>query len=244
MSKKYKAINLDCKGTKRSGNVKFNGTLQHWLIQLDYVTRHPLNGEIEFAVPYSSGNNRSYADIVNMGNGNMFEIKPDNLSGELNGDFEVTNYVNKANQYCKSTLPTGVAWNKGTVYEERNIPMGFYNKFISVRLMKPGVLGYEVKSNETPVSPPIVVPSSVIDKFKHLINRLKGNLNSADRIIAEYLQQNPDLATYIKTAAIGAGIAIIVGTIIEDILTMGTGIADDWACFTLAYRIIRYAIAL
>ncbi len=38
--------------------------------------------------------------------------------------------------------------------------------------------------------------------------------------------------------------AIIVGTILEDIITAGAGIADDWACFTLAYRIIRFAIKL
>jgi len=40
--------------------------------------------------------------------------------------------------------------------------------------------------------------------------------------------RNPDLVTYIKGAAIGAGVAIIVSTIIEDFLTLGAGIADDW----------------
>ena len=33
--------NLDCQGTKRTGNVFFQGTKEHWLIQLDYVSKIP-----------------------------------------------------------------------------------------------------------------------------------------------------------------------------------------------------------
>jgi hypothetical protein len=39
-------------------------------------------------------------------------------------------------------------------------------------------------------------------------------------------------------------VAIIVGTILEDILTLGAGIADDIASFALAYKIIRFALIL
>jgi hypothetical protein len=46
--------------------------------------------------------------------------------------------------------------------------------------------------------------------------------------IAEYLKDNPDLVTYLKGAAIGAAVAIVVGTIVEDFLTAGAGILDDW----------------
>lgn len=60
----------------------------------------------------------------------------------------------------------------------------------------------------------------------------------------EFLQQNHELVNYIKSAAIGAGIALIVSTILEDVITAGAGIADDWVCFVLSYRIIRYAIRL
>lgn len=238
--------NLDCKGTKRTGNYFFYGTTQHWIIQLDYVSREALFGEAEFKIPYASGNNpnqRGYADLVNLGNGNIFEIKPNNDAGLTSGANEVTNYVNKANQHCTSTLPTGVIWNKGTTYSTRYLPFGT-NKGLKVELKAPGVITYEEYNLPTPVPDPIVVPTSVVEKFKHLIDRLKGNLGNADKIIAEYMQQNPDLVNYIKTAAIGAGIAIIVGTIIEDVLTAGAGIADDWACFVTAYRIIRFAIKL
>ena len=58
------------------------------------------------------------------------------------------------------------------------------------------------------------------------------------------MQQNPDLVNYIKSAAVGAGVAVVVGTILEDFLTLGGGIADDLPCFILAYRIVRFAWAL
>ena len=65
-------------------------------------------------------------------------------------------------------------------------------------------------------------------------------------MVAEYCQDpnNSDLVAYIKGAAVGAGIAIVVGTILEDVITAGAGIADDWACFVIAYRIIRFAVRL
>jgi hypothetical protein len=49
---------------------------------------------------------------------------------------------------------------------------------------------------------------------------------------------------YLKAAAYGAATAIVVGTIVEDFLTVGVGIADDWASFTLAYRLVRVARSL
>ncbi len=82
------------------------------------------------------------------------------------------------------------------------------------------------------------------EKFKKLFDRLRQNFSNADRIIAEYFNdpQNADVLNYIKAAALGAGVAIVVGTILEDVVTAGAGIADDWACFVLAWRIIRFAL--
>jgi hypothetical protein len=105
------------------------------------------------------------------------------------------------------------------------------------------VYKYERNLNPSP-PPPVIIPLTTVQKFKHLIERLKQNFQQADKIIAEYLRDNGDLVTYIKTAAIGAGVAIVVGTILEDIITAGAGIADDWACFVLSYRIIRFALTL
>jgi hypothetical protein len=56
------------------------------------------------------------------------------------------------------------------------------------------------------------------------------------------LLQKPEykeLLIYIKTAEVGAAVAIIVGTIVEDFLTAGVGVADDVQSVLLAYKLIR-----
>lgn len=56
-----------------------------------------------------------------------------------------------------------------------------------------------------------------------------------------FLNQNPDIKQYLQVVAVGAAATIVIGTIIEDVITTGAGIADDFASFALAYRIIRLA---
>lgn len=59
--------------------------------------------------------------------------------------------------------------------------------------------------------------------------------------MAQYLRESRDLVNFTKGAAFTAVVAIIVGTIIEDFLNLGAGIADDWASFWMAYKIVRFA---
>jgi hypothetical protein len=151
-----------------------------------------------------------------------------------------------ANVSCTSTLPAGVAWNQGSAYSTKLLPTNVYGRYLKAEWTAPGVIGYTYVSTFNPVPAPVVVPSSIIDKFGYLMRRLRGNFSNADNIMSEFLRDtaNADLVNYIKTAAIGAGVAIVVGTILEDIITAGAGIADDWTCFVLAYRIIRFGIKL
>jgi hypothetical protein len=239
--------NNNCKGTKRTGNVNFQGTVEHWLIQLDYVSKNPLNGEIEYSIPNASlanPANRGFADMVDTHYGTMFEIKPNNPAGLANGTIEVQNYVNKANSNCNPPTQIGTNWSKGTSYNATFLPTSTPNRYLKAEYIGPGVVGYGYVTTTNPIPSPVLVPQSVIDKLKHLIDRLKNNVTDANKIIAEYLHQHPELITYIKSAAIGAGVAIIIGTIIEDVLTMGAGILDDVASFALAYKIIRFAVIL
>ena len=76
-----------------------------------------------------------------------------------------------------------------------------------------------------PIPSPILVPQTAVDKLKQLIDRLRGNASNTNRIIAEFMDQNPDLVTYIKSAALTIGVGVIVATIIEDVITLGAGIA-------------------
>lgn len=237
--------NLDCKGTKRGGNIRFPGTMEHWLLQADYVSSNPTYGEIEFSIPGSSAaGNKGYADVVNTLNGNIFEIKPNNDAGILNGVTEVDRYVDKANLHCLSALPMGVAFNKTGTYSERNLPTKTPNTYLNAKLVAPGVIGYSYITTTNPIPIPVVAPNSMLDKFRELFERLRDNMSQFDQIISEYLRQHPELKTYIKNTAYGVAIAIVVATIVEDFATVGGGISDDWACFMLARRIVLFARAL
>jgi len=238
--------NLDCEGTNRTGNILFQGTMEHLLIQAVYASSNPTYGRVEFAIPGSSAaGNRGYADMVNIYNGNIFEIKPNNLNGIENGTIEVNRYVTKANEHCTSVLPFGTSFNKSGAFPEINLPTNTPNKYLNAKLIAPGVVGYSYLTTTSPPIPaPIVAPSSIFDKFKELFRRLKDNVGAFDQIIAEYLLQHPELKVYIKTLAWGAAIAIVVGTLGEDFFTGGAGISDDWASFLLAKRIVDFARAL
>jgi hypothetical protein len=243
--------NSDCQGTLRTGNINFNGTKEHWLIQLDYIAKHPIDGEREYAIPNSSlSGNRGYADLVNMASREIFEIKPDNTQGKIDGEVEVDRYVRKANEFCRSTLgplPPTAPWLKGNNYTKTILPSTSPTQYLVADKIAPGVIGYKYESKVNNPSPlPVVIPTTVLDKLKNLVERLKNNLAEADRIMSEYMADpaNSGVVAYIKGAAFGAAVAIVVGTIIEDFVTLGAGILDDWASFTLAYRIVRFVWAL
>ncbi len=237
--------NLDCKGTKRGGNINFQGTKEHWIIQLDYLSKNTFYGEIEYAIPQSSAlGNRGYCDIANLYSNELFEIKPDNPngSGMTNGITEVNRYCLKANLFCPSnagSIPP--VWHPGTDYPLNYLPSANPNMQLQVRLMAGGVIGYkEIPTHSAPPSP-VIIPVTILDKVARLVERLRNNIADADRIITEYLRQNPGLVTYLKTGAVAAAVAIIVGTIAQDFFSGGAGILDDLVCFKLAYKIVRFA---
>lgn len=236
--------NKDCDGTKRSGNMRRYGTIEHWIIELDYVSRNPVYGDMEYAIPQSSAiGNRGYADIVNKQTNEIFEIKPNNAEGLRLGSIEVDRYVQKAIANCP-TAPGSFppAWHAGTDYVIRYLPCTDPNKFLVAEKIANGVVGYKyVEKYSTPNPAPIAIPSSILDKVKELVGRLRNNVTDFDRIIAQYMKEHPELAAFIKGAAVGAAVSIVVGTIVEDFSTIGAGILDDFTSFQLAYRIVRFA---
>lgn len=234
------ALNMNCQGTNRTGNIQWPGTVEHWLIMVDYINRNP-NGQVEYQIPGSSANgNTGYADIANSATAEIFEIKPNNPSGLAAGQTEVARYVTQANIHCAASSTAG-PWKEGNNYVTRLLPDAYNPLYwIEASLIAPGVVGYKrVPRATNPLPAPL--PVSVTDKLKALVRKLNDKPNEWKNVIAEYLRQNPDLVTYIKGAAYTAAVGIIVGTIIEDIVTLGGGIADDWICFLTAYRIVRFA---
>jgi hypothetical protein len=213
---------------------------------VDYIVGNPLEGHVEYRVPGSSGTgsgNAGYADIANTFTAEMFEIKPNNPTAVAAGSSEVELYVDKANLNCPPTASLSPAWRKGFNYSTRYLQGKDPLTYLQAILVEPGVIGYKyVAKNSLPSPAPVVISQDVLDKIGRLVTRLKGHLDKADGIIATFIRENPGFAAQIQAAGIGVGIGIIIGTIIEDFTTLGTGIADDWASFVLAYRIIRFCL--
>ncbi|ANI88256.1 hypothetical protein A9P82_02420 [Arachidicoccus ginsenosidimutans] len=246
--------NYTCKGGPNMwGNIFLTGIGQgiiaHSIIELHYLTLHP-NAEREYWIPESSSNNpNNYgrADIANPYTGEIFEIKPgENQTEMTKGINEANTYVTKANQYCLSSLHGVSTWALGTTFTTVTLPYSPTQDVVA-ELYKPGLIGYKLVSKNTNTLP-ITVPQSVAERFKKLVERLSHleniiSPNNYERIISEFLRDpnNQDMVNYIKTAAVGVGVGIVVGTLIEDFLSDGMGFYDDIACFKVAYKIVRAA---
>jgi hypothetical protein len=232
-------LGKDCQGTNRTGNAAWRGTIEHWVIQVDFIMRNLGTGEVEYQIP--TGNGKSYADMVNTFSREIFEIKPDNAIGLSQGQAEITNYVANANLYCaaSSTIP----WKPGNNYDFRRIPNPKEpTQYLEVFLASPGVILYR-NVPRINVPPPLVVPVTIFDKINSLIERLK-RYPDYQTVISQFCNENPDVVTFIKGATVTVGVAIMVATILEDIISGGAGIADDWVSFKLAKVIIDYAMKL
>lgn len=104
--------------------------------------------------------------------------------------------------------------------------------------------GVIVYRHETRPPRPVAVTQSTLDKLKELMKQLAEHPADYDIILPVFCQNNPDVVTYIKNAALGVAFVLVVGTLVEDILTGGSGIADDWASFIAAQKLVRFAMAL
>jgi hypothetical protein len=231
-------LNLDCYGTRRTGNVEFTGTYEHWIIQLDYIASF-MGGVREYSIPYAgpSGNRRGYVDLANIMTKEMFEIKPDNTQGRLAGANEVSHYVTLANTHC----PTVPPWRKGTYYPSRSLKAG--KRSLSSKLEGDGVIVYSWNDDGTRSLP---VPSLEVENaLKKLLRDFKKwKQEDYNLALLAFLEVNPQLLTYLKVAIIGTAIGIVVGTLIEDFVSGGFGTFDDPIHFALAYRLVQTALKL
>lgn len=231
-----------CHGTDRMGNKRFSGTIEHWLIQYDYLMSNP-NSFREYFIPQSGANGGpGYADLVNKSTYEIFEIKPDNPDGRKYGIEEVKRYVDNANVHCSPTLEgSSKKWTQGIQYTSRTLPYPLdITKQLNIFRGEPGVIVYNIGQNNT-IPQQILIPKEVLDKITSLLKELKKDMENLEEKILVYLQEYPEIVKYIKAAAVGAAVTIVVGTIVEDIITLGAGVADDWASFLIAYKLVRIA---
>lgn len=228
-----------CKGTMRIGSVKFQGTLEHWIIQYDYINQN-LGSYREYMIPGAGSTpyHPGFADLVNESTMEIFEIKPDNIAGYNAGLNEVNHYINKANIVCnKGTFRLGFNYTRRLFSNPRDP-----SSLLESRLFQNGVIVYKsIPKNSEPSF--VALPESMVNRIRSFIRSLAQNSSDIDKKIIEFLKrpENHDILRIAKGGLYGISIGIIVATITEDFLTWGAGIWNDWQSFVLAAKIIQLA---
>jgi len=226
------------------------GKLAHQIIEWDYyLTRSVLGNKVylERSIPRSSAKgNTGFADIVNETTGEIFEIK--HISGVDSGNVQVNRYVKFSNVHC----PITPAWKRGTqynVYANRRVfPWPFDpTKLLAAQLndkYPTGVISYYFINKSGYQSQPVPLPVGVKEKVEEFVQKMRlQNLSPSllEQETRRFLQENPNVVFYLQ-AALGVTAAVIcVATVLEDIATLGAGLADDPASFALAYELVRIA---
>ena len=233
-----------CHATLRvgnSGSTRVGKTVESWIVQLDYLMFHA-NAAGEYAIPKAGKNGGyGYVDLVDLTTLEIFEVKHGTEDEIKKGIEQVNKYVALANIECPRLAPLLGTWILGTNYVPRVLPNPRDpKKVLTTELRQPGLIVYRESGTTTQPSP-VVVPKRTWERIRKFMERLGHNPSDIDLECAKFLRENPDIAVAFKSAATTIGISIAVATVVEDILTLGAGIADDWACFMVSYRLIKIA---
>ncbi|NBF39487.1 MAG: DUF4157 domain-containing protein [Spirochaetes bacterium] len=231
------------------------GNVAHRIIQEEfeivYGISHP-----EFPI----GDSRPDLLYVSGNTVQIGEIKPANVDGYANGEMEMETYLRIAREAMpdanvepldrplpiESLFPnpnaTGCPVQMLYVNPPVNGVYGYYcEPSFSEMLARPGCKcrGRRTRTQEAPET----VPSyeMALEEIRQFIeNALESGVSTAEeaeRAARRFLRDNPWVEDYL----IGAAVLIVVGTILEDIATMGVGLLDDPASFTIAAALVRVA---
>jgi len=237
-----------CYGTGRYGWAYFQGTVEHVLIQNAYLAINN-NARREFSIPGGAASGyRGFADIADPVTGEIYEIKPDNDNGKESGRNEVNHYVSQAQVNCQRPAGSPV-WRKGTSFTPLWLPNPRNpTKAIYVRLSEDGVIVYDNNKDRNSAPEYIKSPFQERETLRDLIRRLAqvgfntttaAGLAGLTKEITDFLRrpENKKLALAIKTSLQTVAVGIIIGSIVEDIVTLGAGVADDAATYVVARQI-------
>jgi hypothetical protein len=93
-----------------------HGTVEHLVVQFDFLVQVQRDARAEFAIPGSSksaSGNTGFADIVSVATGEIWEIKPEHLEDAA---------VKEASRYAKfAKVACGSQWRPGTSYSTTNL---------------------------------------------------------------------------------------------------------------------------
>jgi len=250
----YYDIPKPCYGTKKLPGSVFlqtQATVAHLMIQEAYIRSQPL-GVAEYSIPGSSSTGsgrRGYADLVNLGTGEIFEIKPP--TEFLTGAAEVNVYVEKATANCPP-LSASTTWKQGITFTPMDLPYPLDPTMVlhAELVAGTGVILYDLRPRATnPISIPM--PQSVEDVVKELMKRRRDYPSKVFPEIAlaylRKLQETPAgraLVKNLKSAVLTTAYSILLGYVAQAVFTEGAGLILGAEALLLAEELIEVAIIL
>jgi hypothetical protein len=93
------------------------------------------------------------------------------------------------------------------------------------------------RADQEPAPQPVAVPRSARERVREFIERIRAGVADLDAEAARFIRDHPEVKALLVTAAIG----LAVGTVVEDVLTLGAGTADDPASLAAVGALLRAA---
>ncbi|MEM8674588.1 MAG: DUF4157 domain-containing protein [Cyanobacteria bacterium P01_G01_bin.67] len=241
------------------------GNEAHKIIQTEFQILNPLGlVELPFSSP-TDENGRLDLAVATPTGFEIGEIKPANEQGYTQGATDIAFYVSALESaYPEATINPLTTIIPPTIFPNPQAGANCPTQEIFVNPPVGGVYGYYCRPTfselirnpncrcnnrrrpnprEVPVTAP--VPEQIADKTSRLrlildfIDQVIESGADAEEAARDFLNEYPE----VRTLLIGAAIAVIVATIIEDVVTFGVGILNDPASIGVAVALIRVAQA-
>lgn len=200
-----------------------------------------------------------YPDLAKRNAGGVLqvaEIKPAAVECLIDGEIQALAYIDQGN----SRDPEQLAWKAAlgisvvspmleSTYQpptfDVSVP-GVGSAELKAAWCTPGLMAYAVKVKGSGVKVPVTAPNPkkvksplrrVADFLQELIEVGVTSGARLDAALESFFRSNPELINVVIAASVG----VIMGTLAEDIATLGAGILDDVVMIPIAVRAIMLA---
>jgi hypothetical protein len=132
-------------------------------------------------------------------------------------------------------------------YPYRVIPLDAQRELVAQQYPQfPGVITYYTRQRQRQPQPvpvperkrePVTDRQTALQQIAKFVKQVIQSGENAEQAAQRFLAEHPEIKYYL----IGAAVIIAVGTILEDIITLGGGILDDPASFAVVWALVKVA---
>lgn len=214
------------------------GTVVHKAVQAEFMLVHPNNGKVEVKIPGLNVSSFYRVDCMYdvSHKTDIYEIKPMSYaSGYYNtiANAQINNYVSSARKAYNKPSYRGTAWDPTGLV----LPTGpdYFVLLFTNYAVDEGLVFYKrikrTQQEEYSTEADIVIDPG---RAGQLAVEVDGRTYSG-----RYIGQDSNTGLALGIIFIAGGVVLVVGTIAQDVLTAGVGLADDAATIGAASELIR-----